>query len=251
MVATFQFSIRVMIRKYNKTYTEQELNDYIASLEINENIDFKIRQLGYINASAYKGYGELTDEQASYNAMVYKAKDEALFLLADYANISYNNGVAYFELTNGIQVSFHIKDWESKCFTKFYLKRNEKVEWCGVEKSYEYTDIDEYIKACNEAKMRKAEDKRRKTEVICTIHEAIVKYLRNGNRRKALKLDMSLDAIKSTVPTNLFSLGLLGVLQFTYKMNVIESEVCENGIMRMVDEDTRKHYYTYRKNNYE
>lgn len=145
-------------RKYDKTYTQQDLDAYLLSLNDCKDIDNAWRTLGYINASAYKaGEGEnipiFKDGEKKYNKMVYSIKEKALnrlielggvkitSVLSQKENKSYlvdwetgfyeeyelHTYILYVRLSDGVQLSFH------KTFTldgyegDFDLKKNDAL----------------------------------------------------------------------------------------------------------------------------
>ena len=176
--------------KNNRIYTEEDLNAYISSLSSAET-DTAIRELGYINASAFKGYGKLGDNAAAYNGLIYRIKQTALEILVEKSDdVIYNShsGILYFRLTNGIQVSFHIPYWQDDTL---FRKYKGEVEWDGVPDSYTYDDIDAYEEAHQEYLRKKSEDAAKNEERKMVALTAIREYLKNGNRRKSLGMTMT------------------------------------------------------------
>ena len=104
----------MIYRKNNTSYSDSYLESYLSSVrqlakgqttEIND----AWRTLGYINASAYKGYGRLSDGEALYNSRIYVVKERAIRTLVTVSdNVTFRDGILYIRLSDGIQVSFHI-----------------------------------------------------------------------------------------------------------------------------------------------
>lgn len=80
-------------------YTTEQLNAYLISVRKirggqTAEVDEAWRQLGFINASAFKGYKALSEEQAQYNAMIYAAKEQAIRVLVQHTdNVSAFGGI--------------------------------------------------------------------------------------------------------------------------------------------------------------
>lgn len=96
----------MIYQKYNKIYTKQYIDDFLASLPTCD-VEKALCELSYINASAFKGYGELSREQLVYNGMIYTAKESALRVLVDKfkGEIKVHDSAIYFRLNSGIQLS--------------------------------------------------------------------------------------------------------------------------------------------------
>lgn len=194
----------MITRKFNKTYTETELNAFISSLATADT-DKALRKLGYINASAFKGYGALTDEMAAYNALIYRTKQVAMEVLAEKANdVVFSGDVLYFRLSNGIQISFHVPYnyyvSEMNARHDAFLKYQGKAEWDGVQESYTYDDVEAYNAARQAYLTKVAEDNAKKAKREEVVLAAIRKYLANGNRRKSLGMTMTLAEFKAFNP---------------------------------------------------
>lgn len=69
-------------QKFDKIYTKQYIDEFLANLP-NCDVEKALRELSYINASAFKGYGKLSADLLSYNDMIYTAKESALRILVD------------------------------------------------------------------------------------------------------------------------------------------------------------------------
>lgn len=155
----------MIAQKYQKEYTKQEIEDFIASLEDCKDVDNAWRTLAYINASAYKGYGELTEEQKAYNVIVYEAKEEAICKLAEYGgditlvgtkqSVETGAYVLYVRLKDGVQLSFHIYDRLSNNKTFMAVRRYRgNRQWEGVVDSYTYSG-EEYKKLVTSIKQKR------------------------------------------------------------------------------------------------
>lgn len=68
LVATAIQRIIMIHQKFNKIYTKQYIDEFLASLP-NCDVEKALRELSYINASAFKGYGKLSADLLSYNAV--------------------------------------------------------------------------------------------------------------------------------------------------------------------------------------
>lgn len=189
----------MITRKYNKNYSERELNNFLKSISSIEGgqskkVDKAWRKLGYINASAYKGYGALSDRQSEYNCRVYSVKSKAILILAQHTdNITSFGGVLYIRTLDGIQLSFHLGSVSSFFYDKelsnLYQKHIDKnVKWDGVPESYTYTDINAYNEARAEYQRKREEDEARRQRNIIAFHAGVREYFAHHARRKACKL---------------------------------------------------------------
>lgn len=187
----------MITRKYNKRFTDSELNAYLQNIQAitghqTAQVDEAWRTLGYINASAFKGYGALSDCQAAYNRKVYHTKEQAIVILAQHTdNISSWGNVLYIRTLDGIQISFHNGS--------SFLNRSEAIdavledcrietEWDGVINSYTYTDINAYNEARAEYQRKVREDEEKKRRNVELIHAEIQKFFAHHTTRKAYGL---------------------------------------------------------------
>ena len=184
-----------MITQKNTTsYSDSYLESYLSSLrqltkgQATE-IDNAWRALGYINASAYKGYGRLSDREALYNARIYTTKDRAIrALVAITDDVAFRDGILYIRLSDGIQVSFHIPyDYSlAKDLRQAYL--DEDAKWDGVQCSYEYTDIVKYNTAREEYLRKVREDREAREHNRSVIHRAVQDFFSHHSTRRAYGL---------------------------------------------------------------
>lgn len=193
----------MITRKYDRTYTKSELDSYLGSVQTAD-IDEAIRELGYINASVFKGYGALTDDEAAYNAMVYDVKEKALDVLvrrSDDVAYDRDNYVLYFRLSNGIQVSFHL-NYRSESFRNYqfvyllFARQACSIDWDGVLNSYTYTDVELYQEKCREYKRRVKDSYDKKDERRAAIIGAMKSYFSHWTRRKMYGIKMSYSDLK-------------------------------------------------------
>ena len=82
LVATAIQQMIMIHQKFSKIYTKQYIDEFLANLP-NCDAEKALRELSYINASAFKGYGKLSADLLSYNDMIYAAKESALRVLVD------------------------------------------------------------------------------------------------------------------------------------------------------------------------
>lgn len=186
----------MITQKYNKQFTEVELNAYLSTIKNiqggqSAQVDEAWRTLGYINASAYKGYGALSDEHAIYNGMVYRTKEQAILTLAEHTdNIAAFGGVLYIRTLDGIQISFHLgtMSHSSSMLGLLHRQYQTKVEWDGVQNSYTYTDINAYNEARAEYQRKRQEDADKKKYIDSLIHAEVQKFFAHHSTRKAYGL---------------------------------------------------------------
>lgn len=187
----------MITRKYNRTYSERELNNFLASVSSIEGgqtkkVDRAWRKLGYINASAYKGYGCLSNRHAEYNYRVYSTKEKAILILAQHTdNIAAIGGVLYVRTLDGIQLSFHLGSmrWCPKELSDLHQKYMDKnAVWDGVPESYTYKDINAYNEARAEYQRKRDEDEERRQRNIAAFYAGVRRYFAHHARRKACKL---------------------------------------------------------------
>ena len=186
----------MITQKYKKQFTEAELNAYLSTIkEIHggqsAQVDEAWRTLGYINASAYKGYGVLSDVQAAYNGMVYRTKEQAILTLSEHTgNVAAFGEVLYIRTLNGIQLSFHLGTIGhcSSDLNTLHSRYQAKVEWDGVQNSYTYTDVDAYNSARAEYQRKRQEDAEKKKSVDSLIHAEVQKLFAHHSTRKAYGL---------------------------------------------------------------
>ena len=188
----------MIYRKNNTSYSDSYLESYLSSVrqlakgqttEIND----AWRTLGYINASAYKGYGRLSDGEALYNSRIYVVKERAIRTLVTVSdNVTFRDGILYIRLSDGIQVSFHIpsdiggNNSLAKDLSQAYL--DEGAKWDGVQCSYEYTDIVKYNAARAEYLRKVQEDREAREYNRSVIHRAVQDFFRHHSTRRAYGL---------------------------------------------------------------
>jgi hypothetical protein len=135
-------------RRYE--FNLQELKDLAKGLNMNpvslEEIYNSLRIISIINASAYKGYGALSDAQIEINNFVYVLKNESLPYLFNLASemggdTGYKGGILYYRHTNGIQLSYHYDNFNNIKDIKF---TNNNPEWDHIRFSWEYDDYTSY-----------------------------------------------------------------------------------------------------------
>lgn len=182
-----------MKQKYNKIFSEREINKYLNSISSltggqSKKVDAAWRKLGYINASAYKGYGILSDKYAAYNFRVYLAKEQAIISLAPHTdNIVASNGVLYIRTLDGIQLSFHLGSTHRNCsyaLKKIHWQYQGEAKWDGVQDSYTYTDIEAYNSARAEYQKKVLEDNERRQKNIIAFQERIHQFFSHHSTRR-------------------------------------------------------------------
>lgn len=195
-------------QKFNKIYTKQYIDEFLASLP-NCNVEKALRELSYINASAFKGYGKLSADLLSYNDMIYTAKESALRVLVDKfkGEIKAHDSVVYFRLKSGIQLSFHVpykfggnNELSDYLDDKYYV--DDAEVWDGVMEAYTYEDedIDKYIQKRDEYRQEVAEDRKQRYERDRVVVEAIREYFHHWARRRICGITMNLKELNAFEP---------------------------------------------------
>lgn len=208
LVATAIQRIIMIHQKFNKIYTKQYIDEFLASLP-NCDVEKALRELSYINASAFKGYGKLSADLLSYNDMIYTAKESALRVLVDKfkGEIKVHDSVVYFRLKSGIQLSFHVPyKFCGNNELSVYLDRKYYVAdaevWDGVMEAYTYEDedIDKYIQKRDEYRQEIASDRKQRYERDRVVVEAIRKYFHHWARRRMCGITMNLKELNAFEP---------------------------------------------------
>lgn len=208
LVATAIQRIIMIHQKFNKIYTKQYIDEFLASLP-NCDVEKALRELSYINASAFKGYGKLSADLLSYNDMIYTAKESALRVLVDKfkGEIKVHDSVVYFRLKSGIQLSFHVPyKFCGNNELSVYLDRKYYVAdaevWDGVMEAYTYEDedIDKYIQKRDEYRQEVASDRKQRYERDRVFVEAIRKYFHHWARRRMCGITMNLKELNAFEP---------------------------------------------------
>lgn len=208
LVATAIQRIIMIHQKFNKIYTKQYIDEFLASLP-NCDVEKALRELSYINASAFKGYGKLSADLLSYNDMIYTAKESALRVLVDKfkGEIKVHDSVVYFRLKSGIQLSFHVPyKFCGNNELSVYLDRKYYVAdaevWDGVMEAYTYEDedIDKYIQKRDEYRQEVAADRIQRYERDRVVVEAIRKYFHHWARRRMCGITMNLKELNAFEP---------------------------------------------------
>ena len=207
-MATAIQRIIMIHQKFNKIYTKQYIDEFLASLP-NCDVEKALRELSYINASAFKGYGKLSADLLSYNDMIYTAKESALRVLVDKfkGEIKVHDSVVYFRLKSGIQLSFHVPyKFCGNNELSVYLDRKYYVAdaevWDGVMEAYTYEDedIDKYIQKRDEYRQEVAVDRKQRYERDRVVVEAIRKYFHHWARRRMCGITMNLKELNAFEP---------------------------------------------------
>lgn len=215
----------MITQKYKNQFTDRQLNSFITSISKikggqSKRVDNAWRKLGYINASAYKGYGELSARQYCYNRCVYFCKEKAITILAEHTdNIAAFGGVLYIRTLDGIQISFHLgKSMELHNIHMQYI--NKDVKWDGVQDSYTYTDIESYNAARVEYQRKVREDEESKVTYIASVHREIQKMFAHHSTRRAYGLPTKKqeweDACKKAMSIKPYTTTVSGVIM-TYR----------------------------------
>lgn len=207
-MATAIQRIIMIHQKFNKIYTKQYIDEFLASLP-NCDVEKALRELSYINASAFKGYGKLSADLLSYNDMIHTAKESALRVLVDKfkGEIKVHDSVVYFRLKSGIQLSFHVPyKFCGNNELSVYLDRKYYVAdaevWDGVMEAYTYEDedIDKYIQKRDEYRQEVAADRIQRYERDRVVVEAIRKYFHHWARRRMCGITMNLKELNAFEP---------------------------------------------------
>lgn len=197
-----RFSIK---RKENLSSQESDrLKEDIKSIFRSENISESkavegLRKLGILNASTYKGYGRISDEQAEYNNSVYKLKDDILKKAVSLfeekgwdVGVDKNEGVVFFRDSDGIQISFHTRKFPEE------WKDLPERSWDMVPKSYSYNP-DRYSQARDYISERYNQWKKDVEAYQGRIKDSMISYLRNSKRRSSLGIEDSYEDIKNKI----------------------------------------------------
>jgi hypothetical protein len=239
----------MITQKFNKQFTERELNNYLTSISSikggqSKRVDKAWRKIGYINASAYKGYGELSARQDIYNRDVYSCKEKAIVILAQHTdNIVASGNVLYIRTLDGVQISFHLGSTfhRSEALDNICQQYHGDVEWDGVQNSYEYTDINAYNEARAEYQRKRQEDAEKKARNIAMIHEEIQKMFVHHSTRKAYGLPVKkqewLEACAKAMSIKPYTTTVSGVVMtyrevtgcYTYPIEVAISRILPKG----------------------
>lgn len=232
-------------QKFDKIYTKQYIDEFLANLS-NCDVEKALRELSYINASAFKGYGELSREQLVYNGMIYAAKDSALRILVDKfkGEIKVYDSAIYFRLKSGIQLSFHVpyefcgnNEFHDYLYDKYYV--DDAEVWDGVMEAYTYKDkdIDKYIQKRNEYRQEVAEDYKQRSERNQVLIEAIRKYFHHWSRRRMCGITMNLEELNAFDPfASAGHYSCIGriILQYNEGMDAFAFEKACRGVYKLV-----------------
>lgn len=248
----------MIYQKYNKIYTKQYIDDFLASLPTCD-VEKALRELSYINASAFKGYGELSREQLVYNGMIYTAKESALRVLVDKfkGEIKVHDSAIYFRLNSGIQLSFHVpyefcgnNEFHNYLYDKYYV--DDADVWDGVMEAYTYEDkdIDKYIQKRNEYRQEVADDDKLRHERNQVITEAIRKYFHHWSRRRMCGITMSLEELNAFDPfasAGYYSCIGTIILQYNQKMDSFAFEQACRGVYKLIGAERWKELNTFKQ----
>lgn len=177
-------------------YTAKYLKDYISKIKKIEGgqtsqVDAAWRELGYINASAFKGYRKLSYKEAKYNWLIYSIKNKAIRILVEHTdnnNIATYGGVLFIYTLEGIQLSFHLGKLLDSSYNDIHKRFCKKVKWDGVQNSYTYDDINEYNQARAKYEQKCLEDKEKEQQNSVLIHNEIKSFFKHHNTRKTYGL---------------------------------------------------------------
>ena len=248
----------MIYQKYNKIYTKQYIDDFLASLPTCD-VEKALRELSYINASAFKGYGELSREQLVYNGMIYTAKESALRVLVDKfkGEIKVHDSAIYFRLKSGIQLSFHVpyefcgnNEFHKYLYDKYYV--DDTDVWDGVMEAYTYEDkdVDKYIQKHNEYRQEVADDNKLRCERNQIITEAIRKYFHHWSRRRMCNITMSLKELNAFDPfasAKYYSCIGTIILQYSEKMDGLALEQACRGVYKLIGAERWKEINTFKQ----
>lgn len=257
LVATAIQRIIMIHQKFNKIYTKQYIDEFLASLP-NCDVEKALRELSYINASAFKGYGKLSADLLSYNDMIYTAKESALRVLVDKfkGEIKVHDSVVYFRLKSGIQLSFHVPyKFCGNNELSVYLDRKYYVAdaevWDGVMEAYTYEDedIDKYIQKRDEYRQEVAADRKQRYERDRVVVEAIRKYFHHWARRRMCGITMNLKELNAFEPfalTGLFcSIGDV-ILRYNEGMDSFAYDRACQGVRELIGTERWKELNTFK-----
>lgn len=161
-----------------------------------EELYSSLRILSRINASAYKGHGELSREMKKLNDLVYRTKNELLPVLFEAASamkcdIGYNSGILYYRHSNGVQLSYHYSSELNSKLAEIHFT-NERPEWDHVRNSWEYDDPEQYQRAIELYWKKYSAAKNVYIGYISMIFDELLDLLRSGARRRALGFDQNI-----------------------------------------------------------
>lgn len=257
LVATAIQRIIMIHQKFNKIYTKQYIDEFLASLP-NCDVEKALRELSYINASAFKGYGKLSADLLSYNDMIYAAKESALRVLVDKfkGEIKAHDSVVYFRLKSGIQLSFHVPyKFCGNNELSVYLDRKYYVAdaevWDGVMEAYTYEDEDigKYIQKRDEYRQEVAEDRKQRYERDRVVVEAIRKYFHHWARRRMCGITMNLKELNAFEPFALtghfFSIGDV-ILRYNEGMDSFAYDRACQGVRELIGTERWKELNTFK-----
>lgn len=257
LVATAIQRIIMIHQKFNKIYTKQYIDEFLASLP-NCDVEKALRELSYINASAFKGYGKLSADLLSYNDMIYAAKESALRVLVDKfkGEIKVHDSVVYFRLKSGIQLSFHVPyKFCGNNELSVYLDRKYYVAdaevWDGVMEAYTYEDEDigKYIQKRDEYRQEVAEDRKQRYERDRVVVEAIRKYFHHWARRRMCGITMNLKELNAFEPFALtghfFSIGDV-ILRYNEGMDSFAYDRACQGVRELIGTERWKELNTFK-----
>lgn len=257
LVATAIQRIIMIHQKFNKIYTKQYIDEFLASLP-NCDVEKALRELSYINASAFKGYGKLSADLLSYNDMIYTAEESALRVLVDKfkGEIKVHDSVVYFRLKSGIQLSFHVPyKFCGNNELSVYLDRKYYVAdaevWDGVMEAYTYEDedIDKYIQKRDEYRQEVAADRKQRYERDRVVVEAIRKYFHHWARRRMCGITMNLKELNAFEPfalTGLFcSIGDV-ILRYNEGMDSFAYDRACQGVRELIGTERWKELNTFK-----
>lgn len=250
----------MIYQKFNKIYEKQYIDEFLASLP-HRDVEKALRELSYINASAFKGYGKLSADLLSYNDMIYTAKESALRVLVDKfkGEIKVHDSVVYFRLKSGIQLSFHVPyKFRGSNELSDYLDRNYYVAeadvWDGVMEAYTYEDedIDKYIQKRDEYRQEVAEDRKQRYERDRVVVEAIRKYFHHWSRRRMCGITMNLKELNDFEPFDLAghfcSIGDI-ILRYNEGMNSFAYNRACQGVRELIGAERWKELNTFKHKN--
>lgn len=202
--------MKIMIKQnYKRIFSDLELGTFLDRVRSvqgsqSEAVDELWRELAYINASAFKGYGGLSDTAAAYNARIYAVKEQAIVLLAAHtSDIAASGGVIFVRTAKGIQFSFHVghalnplrsPNANREKLKALYFALEKDVEWDGVENSYLYTDIEEYNALREAYKEKKRQDREKSERIHALILAEIQTFFAHHATRRAYGLPVKKSA---------------------------------------------------------
>lgn len=168
-----------------------------------EDIFDVLKRLSELNASAYKGYGELTIEQNNANVSIYRSKNNILrHLVGVMANkgldVSAWNGVLYYRHPNGIQLSYHVvapQQGESLDYIPESIVK--PTGWDGVRMAWRLSP-DEYARKVEERRAKIDADNLLMQDRVERIKAALLKVMKNGSLARKYGIGKSYADIKAT-----------------------------------------------------